>query len=190
MSKKTIRHKVHGTGREVRITEDVIGEATVWNVETRFPNSQVKSMRHWHCGTESLWLPTLADADCDLAKRWQWWDQIGEGFAIPVADSLYDDLTSAMESLDTDVENGGYDGDSGMVEWLNAYKYAERAGRTWRVHLHTRGGLVAMSEDIRYRWEFNAPKSRNPYGVEDPRPSVHRAAEKTLQVLDSLLVEV
>lgn len=40
-----------------------------------------------------------------------------------------------------------------------------------------------------YRREFNLPKTRNPYGCEDPDQKVHTAAVRSLKTIDTLLEE-
>lgn len=74
--KKVLVHRVHPTGREVRIVEERIGAVTVWNVDTRYPDCHVRVMRGWHTSNEALWMPTLADAEERMAQQWAWWDRI------------------------------------------------------------------------------------------------------------------
>ena len=102
-------------------------------------------------------------------------------YTIQLAGSLWDDMTSCMESLETDVDNGH--GEPGDTEWCQAY-WASTDGT---ITLATTDALRQMRRDVEYRRDFNQPKTRNPYGNRYPSASVRRAADNTLSKIDKLL---
>lgn len=104
-------------------------------------------------------------------------------YTIRLAGSLWDDMTSCMESLQTDVENGH--GEAGDSEWCKAF-WASTDGT---ITLENDDALRAMSRDVEYRRDFNQPRTHNKYGNRYPSAGVRRAADSTLSKIDQLLKE-
>lgn len=97
-----------------------------------------------------------------------------------IAESLYLDLVSCMEDWDGDAVGGGM-----AAAFFNAKPHGKRV----EIEFASRADLATFRGEVDYRREFNLPKTRNPYGCEDPDQKVHAAAVRSLKTIDTLLEE-
>ena len=107
-------------------------------------------------------------------------------FKISVPGHFVQDWNTSCEGHATDIAKGASD-----PATVQAFTELDKALTDTPARNHGRGtrhvielseqGVRFLAAEAKYRYEFNAPASNNPYGVEDPDPVARYAASRVMK---------